>query len=160
MSSVLEALKRRGYNIVAEGGGQITMSKASEVKVVTPAVVHPDTSNTRILKVGATGEKTGLEAKYENEVLLPLKSSGLILGYYYESVKLKLAPSTFYTPDYAVVTIDGLTEYHEIKGRKRMDDAMVKFKTAAEKFCLYRFKMVSFYDGIWHVTMDTVQPTS
>lgn len=58
----------------------------------------------------------------------------------FESVKLRLADSTFYTPDFMVRWPTGLVEFHEVKGFLR-DDAAVKFKVAAEMFPWATFKM-------------------
>lgn len=57
---------------------------------------------------------------------------GLIDWFAFEPMKLRLAGRTYYTPDFAVI-IGGKLEYHEIKGHWR-DDALVKFKVAAELY--------------------------
>lgn len=61
------------------------------------------------------------------------KTAGEILGYWFESQKLKLADKTWYTPDFMVQSKDGGMEFHEVKGFWE-DDARVKFKVAASMF--------------------------
>jgi hypothetical protein len=61
------------------------------------------------------------------------KVLGQIEWFAFEAVKLKLAPNTFYTPDFVVMTCDGVIEFHEVKGHWE-DDARVKVKVAAELF--------------------------
>lgn len=60
-----------------------------------------------------------------------------IIDWRFEPLKLRLADATFYTPDFLVVVADGF-EFHEVKGFWR-DDALVKFKVAAELFPFFRF---------------------
>jgi len=62
-----------------------------------------------------------------------------IVWHKFEAVKLRLADSTFYSPDFAVQTISGQIEMHEVKGFWR-DDARVKIKVAA---ALYPFRFIA-----------------
>lgn len=59
-----------------------------------------------------------------------------IVDWRYEPLRLRLAPKTYYTPDFLVVT--GYFELHEVKGHWE-DDARVKWKCAAELFPWFRF---------------------
>lgn len=68
------------------------------------------------------------------------KAAGEVLWYRFEGVKLRLADSTFYTPDFAVMVADGIMECHEIKGFMH-DDANVKVKVAADSYP-FRFWVV------------------
>lgn len=52
-------------------------------------------------------------------------------------MKLKLAPNTFYTPDF-VVTFEDRIELHETKGFWE-DDAKIKIRTAAAMFPEFAF---------------------
>ena len=61
------------------------------------------------------------------------KRAGEILLWQFEALKLKLADLTYYTPDFLVVSKDGVVELHEVKGFWR-DDARVKIKVAASQF--------------------------
>ena len=61
------------------------------------------------------------------------KQAGLIYSYAFEAIRLRLAKSTFYNPDFVVYKRDGTVEFHEVKGYWR-DDARVKIKVAAELF--------------------------
>jgi len=53
----------------------------------------------------------------------------------FEGLKLRLADSTFYTPDFAVLAADGVLECHEVKGFWG-DDDRAKIKIAAEMYPL------------------------
>lgn len=72
------------------------------------------------------------EAAYA-ETLRLRQIAGEVLWYSFESVKLKLAPNTHYTPDFIVMLSDGTIEIHEVKGF-REDDYRVKIKVAANTF--------------------------
>lgn len=65
------------------------------------------------------------------EHLKLLYMAGKIKKYDFEPEKLRLANSTFYTPDFRVITNEDCIEFHEVKGFWR-DDARVKIKVAAE----------------------------
>ncbi|MCB0176527.1 MAG: hypothetical protein KDJ97_38870 [Anaerolineae bacterium] len=73
-----------------------------------------------------------LESEYAQR-LEALKACGEIIWWSFESVKLRLADNTFYTPDFFVQRVDGSFEVHETKGFMR-DDANVKLKVANEFF--------------------------
>jgi len=81
-----------------------------------------------------------LEQDYAATVLEPMKQAGLIQGYEFERLKLRLADKTFYTPDFLVVR-DECFEIHEVKGHWE-DDARVKIKVAAEMFPWFLFKAI------------------
>lgn len=68
-----------------------------------------------------------------------LKHAGLIAWYKFEGVKLRLADSTFYSPDFAVMRSNGVMEMHEVKGHWQ-DDARVKIKVASD---LYPFRFIA-----------------
>lgn len=86
------------------------------------------------------------EARYA-ERLETLRLAGEVLWYAFESVKLRLADRTHYTPDFIVMMADGTTEFHEVKGFWR-DDARVKIKIAAELYP-FRFLAVRRVKGDW-----------
>lgn len=73
-----------------------------------------------------------------------LQFAGHVLWYKFEGIKLRLADSTFYTPDFAVMQSDGQIELHEVKGARAIfqDDAKVKVKVAAE---IYPFAFLVAY---------------
>ncbi|WP_454826057.1 hypothetical protein [Paraburkholderia xenovorans] len=78
------------------------------------------------LKVGAMNQT---EQRYARH-LEDRKRAGEIVWYGFEAWKFRLADSTFYTPDFAVMLADGRIECHEVKGHWQ-DDARVKIKVAA-----------------------------
>ena len=79
-----------------------------------------------------TGERNKTEKAY-GDFLYALQVTGEILWYRFEGLKLRLADSTFYTPDYAVMRKNGQLECHEVKGFWQ-DDARVKIKIAADAY--------------------------
>lgn len=95
------------------------------------------------------GVMNRLEANYSLE-LEAQKRRGEILDWMFEAWKFKLANRTWYTPDFAVLTLDGTVELHETKGFLR-DDANVKFKVAAELHW-FKFKMVRRKSDQWCIT--------
>ena len=62
------------------------------------------------------------------------KAAGEIHDYWWEGLKLRLAPKTFLTLDALIQNNDGSLELHDVKGNLIMPEAMVKMKVAAEKF--------------------------
>lgn len=56
-----------------------------------------------------------------------------VLWWRFEGIKLRLADSTFLTPDFAVMNADRVIELHEVKGFM-LDDANVKLKVAASQY--------------------------
>lgn len=81
------------------------------------------------------------EAAYDAHLWL-LRHSGDILWHKFGAIKLRLAGSTFYTCDFAVLPTGGgnnILEMHEVKGFWR-DDARVKIKVAAS---IYPFKFIA-----------------
>jgi hypothetical protein len=81
------------------------------------------------------GEENATERRYAAH-LERLKQAGEIRWYLFEGIKLKLAPKTFLTVDYAVMSATGQLEMHDVKGARAIfsDDAKVKMKVAADKF--------------------------
>lgn len=73
------------------------------------------------------------ERLFVSRILKPRLICGDIKYYRFESVKIRLADNTWYTPDFEVLTNEGIHIFYEVKGRW-MDDARVKFKTAAEMY--------------------------
>lgn len=84
------------------------------------------------------GQMNKTEAAYDQHLAI-LQHAGEILWRKFEGVKLRLADNTFYTPDFAVMTADGVMECHEVKGFWQ-DDARAKIKIAAD---LYPFRFLA-----------------
>ena len=80
------------------------------------------------------------ESEYA-EILEGGKRAGVFLWYGFEALTLRLADRTTYRPDFIVVMADGSVEAIEIKGFPR-DDAIVKYKVAAEMFPWIKFRMM------------------
>lgn len=95
-----------------------------------------------------TGERNKTEEKYEAYLELQ-KTAGHVIWHAFESVKLRLADNTFYTPDFSVMAADGVLEMHEVKGYWQ-DDARVKIKVAAQMYP-FRFFAIKTKNGGWEV---------
>lgn len=87
-----------------------------------------------------SGEMNGTEKRYA-AVLDARLHAGEVAWYAFESMTFKLADDTRYTPDFAVMLMDGSFELHEIKGGYAMEDSVVKWKCAGEKFP-FQFRMI------------------
>lgn len=83
------------------------------------------------------GEMNATEREYAAFLELR-RQAGEIAWFKFEGIKLRLADSTFYTPDFAVMDADNVIECHEVKGHWQ-DDARVKIKVAASLYP-FRFK--------------------
>ncbi len=86
------------------------------------------------------------EAAYAARLDLLLRA-GEILRYEFEAAKFKLAPSTFYTPDFMVIAADDVIEFHEVKGFWE-DDARVKIKVFAAMYP-FRVKAITLKKKEW-----------
>lgn len=86
-----------------------------------------------------TGAMNKTEEAYARD-LRDAQSLGDIQWWKFEGCKLRLADSTFYTPDFNVMAADGVLEMHEVKGFWT-DDARVKIKVAASLYP-FRFKAI------------------
>ena len=73
------------------------------------------------------------EARY-NAVLETQYHAKQIKGYGFQRYTLRLADDTRYTPDFHVVRLDDVLEFHEVKGGFAREDAILKLKVAAEMF--------------------------
>lgn len=91
----------------------------------------------------ATGQMNGLEKRYAAHLEMR-KVTGEIRDYLFEPLKLKLAPATFYNPDFGVWMPDGRIELHEVKGSFWEDDARCKWKIAAAMFPWFTFVAVQW----------------
>lgn len=87
------------------------------------------------------------EALYSG-YLSALKHIGQIQDYRYEAIRLILAKSTSYCPDFLVVPKTGPLQLIEVKGWMR-EDANVKLKVAAAQFPMFQFVLVSRVKGQW-----------
>jgi hypothetical protein len=89
------------------------------------------------LKAGAMNKTEEAYAAH----LEVLRRAGEVLWFKFEGVKLRLADSTFYSPDFVVMGRDRELQMHEVKGFWR-DDARVKVKVAADQYP-FRFVIVT-----------------
>ena len=94
------------------------------------------------------GKMNDTELAYKEQLDI-LKSTGQIDEYYFEKIKLLLAEGCTWTCDFMVVDCSGFIEFHEVKAATSKqkilaeDDAIVKIKTAAEMFPMFRFKIMA-----------------
>jgi hypothetical protein len=95
------------------------------------------------LKAGKMNKTEMAYAKH----LEVLKNVGEVLWYEFEPMNLRLGDKCFYAVDFLVMTKTGHLECHEVKGFWT-DDALVKIKTAAEKFP-FRFISLKLKKGNW-----------
>ena len=87
-----------------------------------------------------------LEGRYA-DFLERQRLAGDIRLWMFEAVKLILAPSTTYMPDFLVINSECQVEFHEVKGFWR-DDARVKIKVANNIFP-FIFKIVREVKKQW-----------
>lgn len=102
-----------------------------------------------VAMAGTLGHRSKWEAAYERHLEV-LKRAGVIAGFRYEGLKVRLARRTWFTPDFLVILPDGTVEIHEVKGFRR-DDAMVKLKVAAELYACWRWFLVTRESSGWKV---------
>ncbi|MCA8331871.1 PDDEXK family nuclease [Burkholderia cepacia] len=122
---------------------------AATARLVGGAPAPTSTPLQRMQALGRlpAGRMNKTEAAYA-ELLAARAHCGEILEFKFESLKLRLADRTWYTPDFAIVLPDGTREIHEVKGHWT-DDARVKIKVAAELYPYYQFSAVRRVKGEW-----------
>lgn len=130
-NSVVERLRQMGFSDKLIAGAMVDGKPISEA--ATKSTVKAEMNKT--------------EALYALE-LEQLKRDGVVVFWWFESIKLRLAKRTWYTPDFFVLFNDGRMLFVEIKGFLR-EDAAVKFKTAREKFSWAEFTMIRRVKGHW-----------
>lgn len=89
------------------------------------------------------------ERAYGQRLDLCVKA-GTVKAWAFESMRLRLADGTFYTPDFTVINADDEIEIHETKGFMR-EAARVRVKVASELHP-FRFVLVKLVQGAWHLT--------
>jgi hypothetical protein len=77
-----------------------------------------------------------------------------ILWYSFEPMALKLAPKTFYRPDFVVLTKEMILQIHEVKGSLKIiqDDARAKIHVAANMFPFVFLLVVPKKGEGWAIT--------
>ena len=88
------------------------------------------------------------ERRYAQMFLDIALASGQLKAWWYEPLKLRLAATCFYTPDFLLQYADEHLQLHEVKGFWR-DDARVKIKVAAALYPCFTFRAVRWVKGFW-----------
>ncbi len=85
-----------------------------------------------------------------------LTGDAAVTSWRFEALKLRLATGAYYTPDFFVVTEDGLVELHETKGHMR-EAARVRLLTAADLYPEFEFKLIRRSKGgqSWEIAVIT-----
>jgi hypothetical protein len=94
-----------------------------------------------------TGQMNKTEARYAAMLQTWLAAEG-IEHWSFETLKIRLAANTYYTPDFAVWRA-GRLEFHEVKGGFIRDKSRIKFRCAAEALPWAGFVMMQWKDGQW-----------
>jgi hypothetical protein len=114
-------------------------SKPQSSPATTKAPVPTKRPNPRPKQTPGKMNKT--EAAFAREYLDPKVASGEMVEYRFEPFSLKLANNTHYRPDFLAIYPDRMVIY-EVKGTHVEDDAMAKWKIAADQFWFFEFQMV------------------
>jgi hypothetical protein len=98
-------------------------------------------------KILTTSGMNKTETRYAN-MLDSMVYVGDIILYRFEAINFRLAPNTFYRPDFYIIFPCGRIELHEVKGFWR-EDARVKIKVAAEMYKEFIWKAVQYKKSQW-----------
>lgn len=112
----------------------------ARVGYVDPASGPPAAPAHALAREVETARMNKLESRYGQHLAVRLRA-GEIVAFRFQPLKLRLADSTFYSPDFLVVTAHRAIELHETKGFMR-DDAAVKIKVAAAQYPWFLFRLV------------------
>jgi hypothetical protein len=98
------------------------------------------------------GRMNKTEAAYAQR-LAALKHDGTIQDWKFHAIRVRLADSTFYEPDFLVLGAAGQIEIHETKGGFTTDKGQLKVKLCAEVLPWFRvFKCARQKSGQWTIT--------
>jgi hypothetical protein len=90
------------------------------------------------------------EARYA-DYLTACQYAGTIEAWWYEPLRLWLAPKTTYTPDFLIqYRASTMLTCYEVKGAYIRDRAMDKPKIAARLYPIFRFRVAVWEQGQWH----------
>ncbi len=93
------------------------------------------------------GQMNKTEARWAAE-LEKYRELALVSHWHFEALKIRLAPNTYYTPDFVVVYPRHI-EFHEVKGGFIRDTSKVKFKCGAALLPWAKFVMVQWKNNQW-----------
>lgn len=94
------------------------------------------------------GRMNKTEMEYRDS-LEAARLAGEVLGYEFETLKLRLADGAWYCPDFVVFRADGDIQCVEVKGGFVREASMVRLKVAAERFRFFEFVLAQKKDGEW-----------
>ncbi len=84
-----------------------------------------------------------------SELLDEQKKCGLIAGYEFEGITVKLADGSRYTPDFAIMENRGTIWFVETKCEFIREAAMVRFKVAKSKWTQFKFELWQWKNSEW-----------
>ncbi len=90
------------------------------------------------------------EAEYA-QLLEARKAAGLVLGWKFHPIRVRLAKNTFYEPDFLVMTADREVQIHEVKGGFTTKEGQSRIKLCAEILPWFRMFKCSKIDGEWQI---------
>jgi len=107
----------------------------------------------RLIKVARPKRKASepnkTELRFESEVLIPWKNTGIIDGYQFHALAL-IWPDMRYTPDWMVWDYDGQIKLIEVKGPHiHSRDSRVRFLTARRDYPWFQFECWQWKDKQW-----------
>lgn len=123
---------------------QTVAKNATLARPVVPATVPSAKARPPVDRIlGYDAERmNGLESRYAGR-LEGMRRVGSLAWWEFESITLRLADNTRYTPDFFIVLPDGTAGFHETKGFWR-DDGRAKIKVAAELYPMFFFVAVQW----------------
>ena len=131
---------------------------------IVPSKVMPMPKKVKARGRTERGKMNSTETAYSLH-LEARKMAGEILGWWFESITLRLGPDCRFNPDFLVQLADGTLELHDTKARMKKkakdgstyfkplveDDARVKLSVTAGMFPFSVFTAFKGPDGIWVV---------
>lgn len=83
------------------------------------------------------------------------KRAGELQAWWFEAITFRVGIERCrYTPDFVALLADGSLEVIEVKGEKKWDDAIVKFKAAVLEYPIARWRMLEYAAGEWRTLHD------
>lgn len=103
----------------------------------------------RSVRSGLCSGPNKTEQKFADEILCPLKLSGLVVQYDYEPETFHLAPNVRFNPDWRVIWADRTIEFIEVKAADKSGkilhdgDSIVKLRMAMDMNWMYGWRLAA-----------------
>ncbi len=134
-----------------QGTGPDPVQKRAPLEVIGGSSVLPESKSK---PVDPRAKMSEGEKSMANVLDAQLRA-GELRRWWYESFTLRVGIERCdYTPDFVLLLADGSLEVIEVKGKKKWEDSIIKWKSAALEYPIARWRMIEWAGGSWRTLYD------